>query len=162
MTAVTRWVLGHKLLVTAFWAVVTVVGIATVGSTTRSFSNKFSAPGREGFTTNATIVRRFGNGADTVPFVVVTTLSPGTPMSAPAVRRDLSALEARLHRGYRAPGPRRSPRPGTERSSRPTAGPRSRTPSRPRTTRASAGTPPQPEPPPPRWPASRWRARRST
>ena len=31
MTSITRWVLGHKRLVTLAWVVVTLVGIATVG-----------------------------------------------------------------------------------------------------------------------------------
>ena len=31
MTTITRWVLAHRRLVAAFWVVVTVVGIATVG-----------------------------------------------------------------------------------------------------------------------------------
>jgi hypothetical protein len=45
MTATTRWVLAHKRLVTAFWVLVTVVGMATVGSATSAFSNKFTAAG---------------------------------------------------------------------------------------------------------------------
>ena len=56
--SVTRWVLAHKRIVVSFWVLVTVVGIATVGSSTKSFSTQFSVPGREGFTTNAGIDRK--------------------------------------------------------------------------------------------------------
>ena len=44
--SVTRWVLAHKRIVASFWVVVTVVGIATAGSSTQSFSKQFSVPGR--------------------------------------------------------------------------------------------------------------------
>ena len=52
MRSITRWVLAHKRIVAAFWILVTIVGIATVGSSTQSFSKEFSVPGREGFVTN--------------------------------------------------------------------------------------------------------------
>lgn len=42
----TRWVLAHRRIVAAAWVAITLVGIATVGSTTSSFSNKFTVPGR--------------------------------------------------------------------------------------------------------------------
>ena len=52
MTRITRWVLAHKRIVAAFWIVVTLVGIATVGQSTKSFSKQFSVPGRQGYETN--------------------------------------------------------------------------------------------------------------
>jgi hypothetical protein len=59
MTSITRWILAHKRLVAAFlfWVLVTLVGIASVGSSTKSFSKTFSVPGREGFVTNSRITR---------------------------------------------------------------------------------------------------------
>jgi len=60
--SVTRWVLAHKRIVASFWVLVTVVGIASVGSSTQSFSKQFSVPGREGFVTNDRIARIFHNG----------------------------------------------------------------------------------------------------
>ena len=64
MTVITRWVLAHKRLVTAFWVLVTLVGMATVGTATSAFSSKFTVPGREGFTTNARIVALLHTGGD--------------------------------------------------------------------------------------------------
>jgi RND superfamily putative drug exporter len=46
ITSITRWVLAHKRLVVAAWLVITVVGIATVGSTINSFSKTFCRTGR--------------------------------------------------------------------------------------------------------------------
>ena len=46
MSAVTRFVLAHRRLVVAFWVVLTIVGIATVGKANESFSEEFSVPGR--------------------------------------------------------------------------------------------------------------------
>ena len=96
MTTITRWVLAHKRIVTAFWVLVTVVGIATVGSTTSSFSQKFSVPGREGFATNSRIAKLYGTGGRSAPLVAVTTLPDGVSARSPRVRAGLSGVEARL------------------------------------------------------------------
>ena len=45
MTTITRWVLAHRRWVAAFWVVVTVAGIASVGQATKAFSSEFSVPG---------------------------------------------------------------------------------------------------------------------
>ena len=90
--SVTRWVLAHKRIVVSFWVLVTVVGIATVGSSTKSFSTQFSVPGREGFTTNAGIERVFHNGGNNAPLLAVVTLPAGTSVSSPAVEHALDQL----------------------------------------------------------------------
>jgi putative drug exporter of the RND superfamily len=94
--SVTRWVLAHKRIVASFWVVVTVVGIATVGTSTQSFSKQFSVPGREGFVTNARIARIFDNGGNNAPLLAVLTLPAGTPASSPAVREGLRGVAAKL------------------------------------------------------------------
>jgi putative drug exporter of the RND superfamily len=104
MTSVTRWVLAHKRIVTSFWIIVTVVGIATVGSSTSSFSKKFSVPGREGFTTNDKILHIYGNGGRTAPLLPVVTLPAGTSVSSPTVRSALAQIESKLRRAI--PGTR--------------------------------------------------------
>ena len=86
MTTITRWVLAHRRWVAGFWVVVTIVGMATVGQTTKSFSKEFSVPGRQGYETNSQIQRRFGQGGRTSPLIGVVTLPAGTSMSSPAVR----------------------------------------------------------------------------
>jgi RND superfamily putative drug exporter len=102
--SVTRWVLAHKRIVASFWVVVTVVGIATAGSSTQSFSKQFSVPGREGFATNARIAHFFDNGGNNAPLVAVVTLPAGTSPSSPTVRDGLEEVAAKLQRAL--PGSR--------------------------------------------------------
>ena len=98
MTTITRWVLAHRRWVAAFWIVVTIVGIATVGQTTKSFSSEFSVPGRQGFETNSQIQRLFGQGGRTSPLIPVVTLPAGTSVSSPVVRAGLLDVQRRLQR----------------------------------------------------------------
>jgi putative drug exporter of the RND superfamily len=102
MTSTTRWVLAHKRLVTIAWVLVTLVGIATVGSSTGAFSKKFSVPGREGFTTNDQIVRIYHQGGRYPPLVPVISLPAGQSVNSPAVRAGLVEVEARLHQALPA------------------------------------------------------------
>ncbi len=97
MTSITRWVLGHKRTVMIAWALITLVGIATVGSSTGAFSKKFSVPGREGFTTNDKIARIYHQGGRYAPLVPVVALPAGESVSSPSVRADLQQVEAKLH-----------------------------------------------------------------
>jgi RND superfamily putative drug exporter len=98
MTTITRWVLGHRRWVAAFWVVVTVVGMATVSQATKSFSSEFSVPGRQGFETNSQIQRLFGQGGRTSPLLPVATLPAGTSVSSPPVRAGLQNVQRRLER----------------------------------------------------------------
>jgi putative drug exporter of the RND superfamily len=104
MTRITRWVLAHRRLVAAFWVVVTVVGIATVGQATRSFSSEFSVPGRQGFETNSQIQRLFHQGGRTSPLIAVVKLPAGQPVTAPSVRSGLERVAQRLQQAV--PGAR--------------------------------------------------------
>jgi RND superfamily putative drug exporter len=94
--SLTRWVLAHKRIVASFWVLVTVVGAATVSSSTHAFSQQFSVPGREGFTTNSRITAIFHNGGDSAPLLAVATLAPGTSVSSPGVRTGLDQIVAKL------------------------------------------------------------------
>jgi RND superfamily putative drug exporter len=93
VSALTRFVLAHRRLVVAFWVVLTIVGIATVGKANESFSEEFSVPGREGFETNEAIAAKFGNGGDTAPLLAVVKLPAGVGVGTPRVRHDLAAVE---------------------------------------------------------------------
>ena len=94
----TRLVLAHRRLVAGFWLIVTVVGIASVGSATKALSTEYSVPGRAGYETNQAITRTFGNGGDSAPIVPVLTLPRGANMQAPAVRAELALITARIER----------------------------------------------------------------
>ena len=104
MTALARWVLAHRRAVAFFWIAVTVVGMITVSHAINAFSNEFSVPGREGYTTDQAIVRLYHQGGSRAPIVPVVTLPAGTAVSSPAVRSGLDAVAARLKRAL--PGAR--------------------------------------------------------
>ncbi len=104
MTSITRWVLAHRRLVTFFWILVTLVGIATVGKSTASFSNKFSVPGREGFVTNTQILSLYHGGGRNAPLIPVVTLPSGVSVTSSQVRGGLKQIESKLQRAI--PGTR--------------------------------------------------------
>jgi putative drug exporter of the RND superfamily len=104
ITSFTRWILSHKSIVAIFWVAVTLVGIATVGTSTSSFSKTFRVPGREGFETNARILKTYHGGGNYAPLVPVVTLPPGVSASSPAVRSGLEQIEVELR--HAIPGTR--------------------------------------------------------
>ena len=96
MARITKFVLRHRLTVAAFWLVVMVIGIASVGSATKAFSDEYSVPGSEAWQTNTAITRTFGNGGDGAPLVPVVKLPSGTSIDSPTVKSGLEAVEHRL------------------------------------------------------------------
>jgi RND superfamily putative drug exporter len=94
MTAFTRWVLGHKLLIAAGWLIVTLVGFAFVQKATNSLSQQFSLPGQQAYETNLKIIGLYGNGGYYAPLVPVITLPPGVSATSPAVRARLATIFA--------------------------------------------------------------------
>ncbi|MGH2892528.1 MAG: MMPL family transporter, partial [Solirubrobacteraceae bacterium] len=99
MTAsITRWVLAHRRTVAILWVLVTVVGIASVGSATNALSDQFSVPGHEGYETNTAITRTFGTGGNSAPLVAVVTLPPNATVDSPVVKAGLSSVAARIAR----------------------------------------------------------------
>jgi putative drug exporter of the RND superfamily len=103
-TSFTRWILSHKRVVAIFWVAVTLIGIASVGTSTSSFSKTFTVPGREGFATNARILKTYHGGGNNAPLVPVVTLPSGVSASSPAARSGLEWIESKLRRAI--PGTR--------------------------------------------------------
>jgi RND superfamily putative drug exporter len=99
MASLTRWVLAHKRTVVIFWVVLTLIGMGSASSATKSLKQKFSVPGKEGFVTNQQIAHNFhGTGGNGDPLLAVVTLPSGTSVSAPVVEGELRAIESRLRR----------------------------------------------------------------
>jgi RND superfamily putative drug exporter len=96
MTTLTRWVLAHKKLVIAVWAVLTVAGVAAMGPADRSFEQQFTIPGKEAFVANSRIAAAYGNGGDVAPLVPVVSLPAGTTVDSPGVAADLATALARI------------------------------------------------------------------
>jgi RND superfamily putative drug exporter len=104
MTALTRWILSHKLIVVGFWLILTVVGFASLNSATKALSVSISIPGQEGYETNQAIWHIYGQTADNPPFVPVVTLPAGTTVRSPGVEAQLRAVFDRI--AQRVPGSR--------------------------------------------------------
>jgi RND superfamily putative drug exporter len=98
VTTLTRWVLLHKRLVTAFWIVVAIAAFGAVGPAGDALSEEFSVPGREGYETNRDIATIYGNGGDVAPIVPVVTLPSGTTVDSPVVANELDAALAKVQR----------------------------------------------------------------
>ena len=99
MERLTRWTLAHRRLVVIAWIVVTIVGIVTVNNAVKAMDQKFSVPGREGWTTNSEIAKVYNQtGGDTAPLLPVVTLPAGKSASDPAVRAQLRELEQRTQK----------------------------------------------------------------
>jgi putative drug exporter of the RND superfamily len=105
MSSLTRWVLSHKRTVVLAWVVLTIAGIAAAGPASNALNPEFSVPDKEGWETNVSIAERYrGTGGDSPPLVPVVTIPDGESVDAPAVKRDLEAVDARLERAL--PGAR--------------------------------------------------------
>jgi putative drug exporter of the RND superfamily len=105
ITRLTHWVLAHKRLVAAFWIALTLVGMVSANSATKSLKQKFSVPGKEGWIANQEIQKRFrGTGGDGAPLLAVVTLPSGATVDSHSVRDELRTLEARVRRAL--PGTR--------------------------------------------------------
>src|SRR5262249_26962436 len=105
VTSLTRWVLAHKRIVVAAWAVLTLIGMATVSHSRKAMNQKFTVPGEEGFETNQTIVHRFaGTGGDTGTVLPVVTLPKGTTVDSPGIRGQLAEIDKQAEKAV--PGAR--------------------------------------------------------
>jgi RND superfamily putative drug exporter len=96
MTALTRWVLLHKRLVTGVWVLVTIAAFASIQPASDALSEEFPIPGREGFEANREIASIYGSGGDIAPLVPVVTLPKGTTVDTPGVKAELAAALAKV------------------------------------------------------------------
>lgn len=75
-----RWaefVLTHRKLVVAFWLAVLVAGGVAAGRVSERLTIEFSLPGQPGAETAEKIMKKFGNGGNTSPYLVSVTLPDG-------------------------------------------------------------------------------------
>jgi RND superfamily putative drug exporter len=104
MEQLTRAVLHHKRLVAVGWILLTIVGMAAAGPASQALDQRFSVPDREGWEASQEILKLYGNGGETLPFVPVVKLPEGTTVASPGVRADLRALEQQVRKSV--PGSR--------------------------------------------------------
>jgi RND superfamily putative drug exporter len=94
----TRFVLRHKLMVALAWGLLTLVGLVAAGPASKALDQRFSVPGREGWDTSQDILRLYGNGGESLPFVAVVKLPAGKTAGSPGVRAELTRVEEVGHR----------------------------------------------------------------
>ena len=88
MSALTRFVLKHKLLVVAVWVGLAVAGAMTVGATTKRLTTTFAMPGAA-FRTDARMQALYLHNGAQDPIVPVITLPSGTTVHTPGVAATL-------------------------------------------------------------------------
>jgi len=103
MTALTRFVLHHKVLVALFWVAVAAAGVLTISGTTHRMTNSFAMPG-QAFRVDSQIARQYGNGGDQPPYLPVITVPAGQRVTDPAVAATTGQAFAALARAI--PGAR--------------------------------------------------------
>jgi RND superfamily putative drug exporter len=98
LASISRFVLGHKLLVVIFWVAMMVAGIVSTGPVGDALSTRFDLPGSEWTEFNTEIARVYGAGGFGNPYTVVVKLPEGTTVDDPAVQGDLTAVLDRVER----------------------------------------------------------------
>ena len=93
MQTLTGFVLRHKRAVAIGWIAATVVGMGAAGPASEALDQRFSVPDKEGWETSQEILRIYGNGGETVPFVPVVDLPDGKTVDSPGVRAELLEAE---------------------------------------------------------------------
>jgi putative drug exporter of the RND superfamily len=96
MGRLSRFVLAHRVWVSLFWLAVTIVGIATVATTTNRLSSAFSVPGREGFETSAKVAALYDISDESDVLVPVVQLPSGVTVDSPGVRDQLAAFDQQV------------------------------------------------------------------
>jgi RND superfamily putative drug exporter len=98
MVRLTETVLRHKVAVFIAWGVLTAVGMVASGPASKALDQRFSVPGREGWDASQEILRTYGTGGETLPFVAVAKLPEGRTVDSPGVRAELTRVEATARR----------------------------------------------------------------
>ncbi|HYH13131.1 MAG TPA: MMPL family transporter, partial [Thermomicrobiales bacterium] len=96
LSAISRFVLRHKLLVVLFWVAMTIAGIVSTGPVSNALSQRFDLPGEESTQVNAEIAQTYGSGGFGNPYAVVVQLPEGTTADDPAVVDEMNALLAQV------------------------------------------------------------------
>jgi putative drug exporter of the RND superfamily len=91
---IAEFVLGHRLLVVAFWLIVTVVGGGLAQHTTSRLVLDFSLPGQPGTQTANAINAEFHNGGKTQPYLLTVTMPAGQTVAGngPAIGQTFAAV----------------------------------------------------------------------
>jgi RND superfamily putative drug exporter len=111
VSSLTKWVLAHKRIVVTFWAVLAIAGMIAAGPASEALDQEFSAPDKEGWTTNERISELYGGTGNVDPIVPVVTLPEGETAASPEVKADLARIDRVIERTL--PGTRIASYPST-------------------------------------------------
>jgi RND superfamily putative drug exporter len=89
MSALSEFVLRHKVLIVLFWLAVFACGVFASSEVGDRLSQDFSFPGEPGYEANVDILEKYGNGGPGNPLVSVVTLPKGTTVQSPGVSEAL-------------------------------------------------------------------------
>ena len=98
MTAMSAFVLRHKLVVALFWLAVLGAGAAASAGLSGRLSAQFALPGAPGYQAGQQILRLYGNGGPGYPEVAVVRLPTGLAAGSPAGRAALGRAFAAVAR----------------------------------------------------------------
>ena len=96
LVQLTRFSLRHRKTVVVFWLLLTAFGVFGSGKAFNAFSQQYSVPGREGYETNASITRSFGNGGNSAPIVTVVDIPAHESVHTPRVRAALEQIDSHI------------------------------------------------------------------
>lgn len=93
MRALAGWVIDHKWIVVAAWAIIFVTAVVATPRAADALSEEFTIPGTESTDADIAIASTFGNGGPRVeaPLVTVVRLPDGTTVDSPGVEEELGA-----------------------------------------------------------------------
>src|SRR3984893_4490932 len=77
-----RWVLAHRRLVIAMWAVLFIAGGYGASHVSKRLSFDFSLPGQPGYETAKKVSHLYGNGGDSPSSVIVVPVAAGETVRA--------------------------------------------------------------------------------
>jgi RND superfamily putative drug exporter len=92
MAALARWCLRHRRKVISFWIIAFIVGVATVGTTTKRLTFDFSLPGQPGYETARKILKSYGTEGQNAPLVLTLRSDGGAKVTDKAAKDAFDAV----------------------------------------------------------------------
>lgn len=98
MTAITRFVLHHKVMVCVAWLVLAVLGGAAAQTATSRLKGDYFIPGQPAFETDRKIAQLYHNGGEYQPAIAVITVPPGQTVDTPGVGQQIESAFGSVQR----------------------------------------------------------------
>lgn len=96
MARLSTFVLRRRRWVVLFWAVVTLIGMASAGRVAKALSDQYAVPGHPGYQANELIAKTFNTGGNNPPILADVTLRPGSNVGSASAKAGLAQLSQRI------------------------------------------------------------------